>query len=106
MANWHRLGDDWYCWIGNGLHVLCQRTKVFECYPRKLGGKYVDKWTAKVGAGMGRADSAFVVRQWTGGGDGNGNYRTLKEAKVGGLNDAEAVGKAAVDLVERIRREG
>jgi len=105
MASWHRLGEDWYCWIGNGLHVLCQKTKVFACYPRKRGGRYYDKWTAKVVAGMNCADM-IIVRQWNGGGDGNGNYRTLSEAKTGGLNDAEAVGKAAVDLVERIRSEG
>jgi hypothetical protein len=103
MIHWKRYGDYWQAWLGNGLYIRCEKVRVFECYPRKLGGKYVDKWTAKVVAGN---VETINVRQWTGGGDGNGNYRTLKEAQAGGLNDAEAVGKAVLDLVERIRSEG
>lgn len=92
MSFWKKDSIGYHADLGNNLYLVVEPTKVW------VKGKEVRKWRTRVVLSLTYRET---VRQWSGGGDGHGNYRTVKEAKKGGMFEAECVGKAVLDSLKR-----
>lgn len=105
MNKWKRMSDSSYeLSLGNNLYIRILPVKVWIKGVRnhQLVGRYKERdfWSPEVVAGNVQPEP---VRRWGGGGDGHGNYPTLKAAKAAGIQDARYVAQAITNQLEMLK---